>query len=153
MDDKLIEDYNELVSNVDNVIYLGDVAFCNNSKSIEYINRLNGMHKRLVVGNHDFDNKKIKTMGLEQYGNDPINLLCVYEREHFVIIFTHFPVTNFPEVDDFGRHVFIVHGHTHGNEDESVRHINVSVERTEYKPININSVIDIINSRILEIEG
>lgn len=151
MNEKLIENHNEVVKHNDRVIYLGDIAFCSNQKASEFVERLNGIHKCLIVGNHDLQKKKLKKMGFEQYG--AIGLIGLIEYDDSILILTHFPLGNLPKVDEFDRHVFNVHGHTHNREEESIHHINVSVEHTEYTPINISKIQQIVKSRLLEIEG
>lgn len=152
MNEALIERHNSVVTPIDNVIFLGDIAFCNDTKATKYVSRMNGVHKRLIVGNHDFQKKKVKQMGFQDYSN-AIHLVGVIEQDDFVLVLTHFPMGNLPERDDLGRIIFNVHGHTHNQEEESIRHINVSVEHHDYTPINIKDIIRIAYSRSLEIMG
>lgn len=151
MNDELIRLHNKKVHPLDHVIYVGDIAFCSDVMGTEFVDRLNGEVKHLVIGNHDLKNKKAKQMGFEKIPNS-ISLLMVIEYEEFIIIVSHFPLGNLPSMDN-GRYVFNVHGHTHEREEESIHHISVCVERTNYMPVSLGRIEKIIESRITELEG
>jgi calcineurin-like phosphoesterase family protein len=52
MNEKLIENWNSVVTKKDNVYHLGDFSYGNKTKGLELTERLNG-HIHLIRGNHD----------------------------------------------------------------------------------------------------
>ncbi len=138
MREAMIRNHNELVTDEDYVIWVGDVAFLNDDKANEILHRLNG-YKILIVGNHDMHKKKLKRLHV-----DEVHLVYNIEVAGAEMVFTHFPITNLP------KPIVNIHGHTHDTEDQSVQHMNVSVERIDYKPVNFDNIIDEAQSRTLK---
>ena len=52
MDEKIVQNWNNIVSKEDRVFVLGDVSFYDKEKTINIVSGLNG-HKNLILGNHD----------------------------------------------------------------------------------------------------
>lgn len=52
---------------------------------------------------------------------------------------SYFRGDRFTSVDHMND-VMNVHGHIHQNNSPSHRHINISVEKTDYKPVNIDEL-------------
>src|SRR5574344_2194046 len=52
MDEALIHNWNNRVSNNDTVYIVGDLCYRSAKDSCEYLSRLNG-NKKLIIGNHD----------------------------------------------------------------------------------------------------
>ena len=116
MNKVMIEKWNSKVSQEDIVIHLGDFSFGHNEKIKEIREQLNGTII-LIKGNHDWrideDCGFIIVTGALQIGN---------------LILSHFPL----EVPDGFTNI---HGHIHHK--ESFKGINVSVEKTNYEPIEL----------------
>lgn len=120
MNEFMIKQWNEIISPNDIVIHLGDFAFRNKANLIRP--KLNGIII-LVKGNHD---------------------LSISDKDGFIIvdgdliinnlILSHRPLETIPK--GFKN----IHGHIH--DKESYFGINVSVERTEYKPIKLSQFLD-----------
>lgn len=135
MDEMLIQNFNNLVGTNDVSIWVGDVSFKNLDESKVLVRRLNG-YKILVLGNHDFNKKKVKYMGFDEV-HVVYNLTVGDTR----VAFTHYPMDNLPEG------WINVHGHLHKNghhadEVPTTTHINVNCEFTDYKPINLQTLVD-----------
>ncbi len=138
MREVMIRNHNDVVTMDDFVIWVGDIAFLNDEKANEILHRLNG-YKILIVGNHDMQKKKLKKLHV-----DEVHLIYDIEIGGVTMVFTHFPITNLPKP-------FVnVHGHTHDKEDQSVQHINVSVERIGYKPVPLINLTVAAQQRVLE---
>ncbi|MGQ7794486.1 hypothetical protein ACUN0C_18940 [Faunimonas sp. B44] len=133
MSDIMVERWNAVVRPNDIVYHLGDVYF--GAANALYPTVLNG-RKRLILGNHDD-------------GKDPalhraFQKIMVWRMwPEFGLLFTHVPV----HADGLKHHDLInVHGHIHerlilgedGLPDE--RYANVSVEQTNYMPVNIETL-------------
>lgn len=135
MDETLIQNFNRLVKPDDISIWVGDVSFKNIDESKALINRLNG-YKILVLGNHDFNKKKVKYMGF-----DEVHVVYNLTIGDTAVAFTHYPMDNLP------AGWINVHGHLHKNghhadEVPSTTHINVNCEFQDYKPINLGTLIE-----------
>lgn len=124
-DEIMVERWNRVVGEKDNVIHLGDVSWTR--KGLGILSRLNG-RKTLVLGNHE--NQLIKHLG-----------------EYFAKIYAYSKIDNFAlshvpmHVDSVDRFDGNIHGHLHagyvtdhyGALDDS--YLCVCVEHTDYTPI------------------
>lgn len=134
MDETMIDLWNREVKPDDLVYHLGDFAM-NLTAAKTVRKRLNGSI-RLIAGNHD-DLPKYAHAGLFQKITESRNLETV-SRDLKGVYATHRPVM-------LGETVQInVHGHIHHRPADSPRHINLSVENIEYRPIHIESLIQMV---------
>lgn len=141
MDETMIDRWNMVVKPSDHVYHLGDVAM-KVSEMDRVMPRLKG-HKRLVRGNHDiFPTEKY----LKYF--DEIHGVRVFEG----LLLSHIPIAPW----SFGRWTKAnVHGHVHLSEpliydvptsrgetgfSKMARYINLSVERTDYSPVSLETV-------------
>lgn len=137
MDAELIRRHNDLVKPEDHWYCLGDVAMRRPKYVKRQLEALNG-HKRLIRGNHDI----YKTREYLEFFEE-ICGVRVIDR----ILFSHFPV----HPSSLGPYVANVHGHIHEKDspppvmvtwgkDQNVKwvpYINISVEKTDYKPVSL----------------
>jgi calcineurin-like phosphoesterase family protein len=160
MTEALITFHNELVKPQDRVYNLGDVTMHRGKKWVEWLNiiqKFNG-HLILFPGNHDhFEAQEYLNAGFED--------IRATWRDDLNIVYSHFPI----HPESMGSAVANVHGHTHDAPDEApvierkgdkvpafsrgagdaetvikkvIRpYINVSVERTNYRPIHIDELL------------
>jgi len=133
MTECMIGNYQKLVKPNDICIWVGDVGFMNDLEINNILSQLNG-YKILVIGNHDFHHQKLRNLNFHE-----VYLLyhLRVEDDDLDLVFTHYPMNNLPPG------VINIHGHLHDKETGSNQHINVSVERTNYKPINLKTLIPI----------
>lgn len=132
MNETIIERHNNLVRPNDKYYCLGDVIFgFNQHKAESILSRLNGK-KRLILGNHD------NYFPIEFYAKFFDKITSEW-RPTGEVIFTH-------------RAIFIdstepklkknVHGHVHRTrKEQSPKHVNISVEMTDYAPIHWEDVM------------
>ena len=127
MNQDMIRRWNEVIE-PDTVIYHhGDVTFSNKEKAKSVIEKLNG-YKILILGNHDRRSKGwFKDVGFEEVHKAPILL-----NKHFL---THAPM------DPALPYEYNIHGHVHDRDTglNPLRYINVSVEKTNYYPVWIDT--------------
>ena len=123
----LIKNWNSVVSDNDIVYHLGDVTW---KRCDEILSVLKGK-KELILGNHD----DIEKHNLQQH----FRKIHASKKLSGNILLTHYPV-----VCDFGNQ-YNVHGHIHDKNLDSKQHINVSVEQTEYTPIQLESLLERIH--------
>lgn len=131
-DQAIIDTHNAVVKEDDLVYFLGDVIWKTNSRARDIINSLKG-RKRLCVGNHD-DVNFLFPFFEKVY-------LWKYFPEHNLVA-SHVPIDH---ADLRGKRN--VHGHLH---EKAVKlntgcsdfnYYNVSMERTRYQPILLNTVL------------
>ena len=131
MDEYIIKQWNNTVTNDDIVYHLGDFCFkYDRPKTAELIARLNG-HKILVKGNHDkrHTSTKWKELGFEEAYGEPIVLNDIF-------ILSHWPT--------YDKNLFNIHGHKHNTlREDYLEAISmcVSVELINYTPISIDKAI------------
>lgn len=128
MTEKLIKNWNKVVSNNDIIYVVGDFALCNKNKTIEIGKQLNG-RKRLILGNHDTASlNTYKEAGFEMIYDKPIIL------DDFYII-SHHPMEFIPKNGVFAN----IFAHVHDDirfESVTSRSFCVSAERIGYTPID-----------------
>lgn len=108
MDEKIIQNWNNVVKPEDTVYILGDLCFRNSKDPYYYLSRLNG-HKHLIVGNHDdhtISNKKAAALF------DSISDLKTIQDGNDKIVLFHYPIT---EWNGFFRGALHFYGHIHNN--------------------------------------
>jgi len=122
MNEEIISKWNYKVGKEDLVIHLGDFALGNEKEVNDIKNRLNGTII-LLKGNHD--HKEIRKAGF---------IIIKGNLEIENLIFSHSPLTK----KDIPEGFINIHGHIH--EKESISGINVSVEKTNYEPLELEEL-------------
>lgn len=154
----MIDRWNEEVPANATVLHCGDLSYRGNAYFRSIIApKLNGSRKVLTPGNHDKSSATLyRVAGFErirpfyiEYGEarTVLNLVdgkLVPEPVPYRIEFSHYPSKEIVQ-DGTVR----IHGHIHNNgytRDAFVpflkNHINVSVEQTHYKPVNLKLLLD-----------
>jgi len=135
MDKTMMENWNKTVRKDDVVFHLGDFSFYDFDKTKEILEKLHG-YKILIKGNHD---TKGNNFYIEAGFAEVSNYSIVYQENY---ILTHKPPTFFNETMPF----FWIHGHSHNTPlypAISKHTANVSVEKWDYKPVELNHLIDL----------
>ena len=153
MDTKLIENWNNIVTNEDTVYVLGDFSWYRGEKTNEILKQLNGM-KILIKGNHDknfLDDKKFdRSLFVE---------ICDYKviKEngvHYVLF--HYPIAEF---DGKGKGYIHLYGHIHSMnlllEGRLEHSYNVGVDRNDYKPMRLDyyNELEFLKSKDFKLES
>ena len=125
-DEHLIEQWNKTVSPNDKVYHLGDIGFKNFTNLSLILNRLNGT-KVLIRSNHD----NFKLSQYQQYFKD-VRASHILDK----FISTHIPIHS----ESVGRWKANIHGHLHDNSLKDSRYFNVSVEKTNYAPLDFEFI-------------
>lgn len=132
--------HNQTVGKDDVVYVLGDVTFLNMESSKEFIKSLNGF-KFLIKGNHDRkSNEYYRKLGFIEVYDNPI----IFGKN---TILSHEPI-----MDELYNKspLFNIYGHIHD------KALNIpgdhkfccSVEKTDYKPVSLNEIIQFASSEI-----
>lgn len=145
MDEALLANWNETVGVGDLVYHLGDVYFGDGWKSFD---RVHGTVE-LIMGNHDHVrdkpmNRINKIHWWKKFivPNPNHNFICTHAPLHASGLHNHHePSSPFNNV----------HGHIHNNDSPPGQYINISVEKTGYKPIHIDELRTMIQQNINDI--
>lgn len=133
----LIRNWNQVVTKDDIVLHLGDLTFGNKEMTKKVIDQLPGRIFNLK-GNHDRKGVKwFDDVGVTLIKN-PFIVDCPEDGIKFY--FSHRPQCDVPP------YTVSIAGHVHEKGDfiyESKKrvHINVSVEKTDYRPIRLSSLM------------
>ena len=131
MDEKLIENWNQTVSEEDTVYVLGDFSdYADAKKEAEILGRLNGT-KILVMGNHDTHRtpQEWREIGFAECYPMPVIYKSFFMLSHEPLyINSNMPYANF-------------YGHVHANpsyKNASKQSVCVSAERIDYTPVEFS---------------
>jgi len=129
MNEKLIQYWNETISDDDIVFHLGDFAFCGPTKVREIKEQLNGKIV-LIKGNHDYDST------LKLFDNVFDQLLLNLNGD--LVYLNHYPFLTFA-----GPTHYQLHGHIHLCKGKNIDKYNlnsnqydVGVDLNNYSPIS-----------------
>jgi len=132
MNRTLIENHNSVVQDTDKVYFLGDVAM--NEKALHQTVPYMKGKKRLILGNHDNLKMKIYARYFERIsGSQDLKI------PNSKILLTHYP--SILDNHTIGRYSLNVHGHIHNHKLNSLSHVCVCVEHTNYFPVSFDSII------------
>jgi len=153
MNEYMIEMWNSVVGEDDEVYHLGDMSYKINPRLFgEILERLNGKIY-LINGNHDkiklIDRFKDRFEWVKDYYRFPYE----YKNEIYDMILFHYPIYSWNRMWKGSIHV---HGHTHNNSIDfdmknPGRSVNVGVELLNYKPISIEELIENVGKKIVKI--
>ena len=134
MNQQIIQNWNSVVSDKDQVFLLGDVAFCSKSRAKELVSQLNGT-KILIMGNHD---RQRSCKAWEEIGFDMVSPYPIIYKNYVVMM--HEP----PEYFNNDTPYFYVYGHVHSTpnyRDYTNHSACVSIERLNYTPALLEDVL------------
>lgn len=137
MNEKLIANWNSVVTNNDTVYHLGDVSFADKEKTDKILNRLNGQIM-LVKGNHDNRLVSDRFEWVKDYFE-----LKVQDKDtkkgSQLIVMSHYP---FATWNGSYRGSVSVHGHTHNNlkKDYNLLRMDIGVDACNFFPISYEQI-------------
>lgn len=131
-DEEIIRQHNNLVDNEDRVYLLGD--FCMHRRAIHFASRLNG-RLVLVKGNHDI----FKLKEYIPFFDDIRSYVVQKDKDGHKVIMSHIPIHE----ESVGRFGTNIHGHLHYNKIDDPRYVCVSLEHTDYAPIEVHQALSL----------
>ena len=144
MNEAIIKNWNNIVSNEDTIYHLGDFALGTKESIIDIVNRLNGK-KYLIRGNHDKRGvSTYESFGFIVLKNAPIKI------DEYKLMLSHIPIPDSQIPKGFVN----IHGHIHDKKlyeciekyEQSrysiEKHINISCDVTDFKPISITEILN-----------
>lgn len=136
MDIKLINNWNSIIKEKDDIYILGDFSFYKDKEvNRKILNSLNGK-KHLIKGNHDYKNVIPEECFVEITDYKELK----YEKKFFVL--SHYPILSWNKKHRNSIHLF---GHVHSTslgDYELQNCYNVSVDKNNYAPVSIDYIID-----------
>lgn len=156
MNEKLIENWNSVVTNNHTVFHLGDFAFTSNIEKIKSIvDQLNGKIY-LCLGNHDYNSNydRQSIINLFEKVSDIMSIQVIDEEfndHRMKIHMGHFPFLF------WDRGALHLHGHVHSGKLSSAgekvplhtMRYDVGVDAWDYKPVSYNQIKVILTKREL----
>lgn len=143
-DNTLIDNWNRVVKKHDSVWFLGDFAFCSQTKALEYIDRLNG-HIYFIKGNHDM--KVVKNINFRNRLNVLDNYFELKGFHKLPIVLSHYPFQSWNRSFHGSYHF---HGHCHGGLDTASLDMNrrdVGIDSSwNQRPFHIDELIMKVHS-------
>ena len=136
MNETIISNWNSVVKPSDLVYFLGDFSFCGTNRSLDILNVLNGkIH--LIKGNHD---RKMSANLRDRFEwvKDIYPLRIDHDLYKGYIELCHFPFLSWAASGRGRYHLF---GHAHGKLETDMLSLDVSVERWNYFPVNLDTVL------------
>lgn len=137
MNSVLVKNWNNTISNKDKVYFLGDLAYGKNASTDYWYNKLKGQ-MIFIKGNHDISNN----IHFYEYQ------ILEYKNISFYLCHDSKDVPS-------NWKGWIIYGHYHNNNlnefpffDRKNKRINISVDLTNYKPVNMDYIIKLIESKV-----
>lgn len=143
----MIAEWRKEVPDDATVLHLGDLAYRSNARFKHLTAKeLTGARKLLIKGNHDKQRFSFyRDSGFKLTYPFSIN----YDR--YLVSFSHYPWDDSEEGRAIQAYDLRLHGHIHNNgysRDAYVPflrgHINLSLEQTKYKPVNLKLLLDAV---------
>ena len=137
MNRHLLRNWRRRVGADDTIICLGDVAHPDAWRDDRLVPDLAECpgERLLVLGNHDRDVPALRRAGFHKTCR---TALCATDPP---LVLTHIPLLKPPD------RAVNVHGHLHGAAGPTDRHVNVSVELTDYTPVGLTYVLELARRR------
>lgn len=141
MDETIIENWNDVVTDNDDVYILGDFCFKSENPEI-YLKRLKGkLH--LIIGNHD--GVILKNRRLKEYFVEIKDILTITDKGKRIVL-CHYPLCEWP---GYFRDTLHFYGHIHNNEENMSFKImatipnayNVGVDIIGFAPQTVDQII------------
>lgn len=158
MNNKLIQNWNSVISVEDTVYHLGDFSFKGDTV-IPILLRLNGkIH--FILGNHDkslhrfFGSKNYQTIGASNRGFHRLEAETKITIEGQRIILGHYPLVSWYKK---AKGSYMLHGHVHSNlacsrkDGTSLGKIlDVGVDGNNYKPYSFDEIKKIMDKKPID---
>lgn len=148
MQNTMIRNWNEVVSDTDTVVHVGDFAMrLSDIEICGILEQLKG-YKILIRGNHDRGTARMLQVGFNLVLNE---MRFMYESIQFLV--SHYPYRNNSIEDQNHVHnrpkdrgEWLIHGHVHDKWKKKYRQLNMSVEVWDYTPASIDQIIELVQS-------
>jgi len=154
MNQRLVDNINNMVGEDDILIHLGDFSFGGFDKIEEFRSQINCKNIHLVLGNHDHHIERNKEgvqrlfSSVQHYMNldlrRPINKATT---EKFRFILMHFPIASW---DSMNQGVIHLHGHVHLPSHLRIaegKAMDVGVDGNGLEPLSLDEIVELMKDR------
>ncbi len=143
MNERIINNINEVVGPQDIIYHLGDFSFGPRMEMYEIRKRIKCKRIRLVYGNHDTDIRRSKRLqGMFEWCKDYYQLKYkdIHDDNYYYhFILFHYPIASWQKQNHGSIQL---HGHSHGNYKSPVlRQFDVGVDCHNFKPVSLNTIL------------
>jgi calcineurin-like phosphoesterase family protein len=153
MNQRLVDNINNMVGENDILIHLGDWSFGGFDKIEEFRSQINCKNIHLVLGNHDHHIERNKE-GIQRLFSSVQQYLRLEVRrpngklvEKFSFVCMHYPIASWDGMNQGVMHLFgHVHLHPHLRVMEG-RAMDVGCEGNNLEPISMDEVVKILKDR------
>lgn len=141
-DKALIERWNSVVAEDDDIYLLGDLALGDIDVGIEKLAQLNGNLHTIIIGNHDTDYKL--SLYIEELNPIYVVHSDVFMSGKWRFLLSHYPtITANPDGKGIKKHLINLSGHTH-SKDKFYNYnpfiYNVSVDAHNVFPVSVETI-------------
>jgi len=154
MNQRLVDNINNMVGEDDILIHLGDWSFGGFDKVQEFRDRIVCKNIHLVLGNHDHHIERNKE-GIQSLFSSVQNYLRLEVRrpinkattEKFIFVCMHYPIASW---HDMNQGVIHLHGHVHLPANLRIaegKAMDVGVDGNELEPISMDEILSIMKDR------
>ena len=151
MNNALVERWNSVVDNDDDVYVLGDLVLGSIS-NVDYLTKLNG-RLHIVFGNHDTEMRRTVYKELPNEVEADWAIMLKYKKYHFYL--THFPsMTGNLEKESLKQCTLNLFGHTHQTEkffNDLPYMYHVGVDTHNGYPVLLDNIINEMNIKYQEV--
>lgn len=160
MNQKMIENWNNVVGPDDVVFHLGDVGFGSVRSIVDILQQLNG-HKYLILGNHDWSTIKGDKAGAFRNCFEDCTQQMKVRVDGRVIWMNHFPFLTFENMYNGMDAAWQLFGHVHSGKHQTTgldinrlqylypNQYDVGVDNNNYTPVSYDQVKSIITEQML----
>ena len=143
MNEVVIENCNSLVREKDILFFLGDLSM---KKQIveKTLDRINCRQIHFIYGNHDKPARNIIAAHKKVVWAGDLKTIPIQTPAGKIqLALCHFPMLSW---DKKAHGSIMLHGHCHGNIPDRAKSIDVGVDACDFKPINIEQVLERLNN-------
>jgi calcineurin-like phosphoesterase family protein len=154
MNQRLVDNINNMVGEDDILIHLGDWSFGGFDKIEEFRSQINCKNIHLTFGNHDHHIERNKEgvqrlfSSVQQYLRlEVVRPLTKSMNEKFTFICMHYPIASW---HDMNQGVIHLHGHVHLPEHLRIaegKAMDVGVDGNKLEPLSLNEIVEIMKDR------
>ena len=173
MHETILKNWNNVVTNGDQVMICGDLCWKHNDESIALVSKLKG-HKILCVGNHD-SVKDLRYRNLFDEICDYKEITDNIKGKNYGVVLSHFPImfwNKMKQINNDGsprtkNYNILLYGHTHNSNEEKLYQqflkyvndnygygamaFNVGCMHWNYTPVTLEQILvenNVLNSKV-----
>lgn len=145
----IINNWNEIISENDDVYLLGDLILGDNDMGMKLLRQLNGkIH--VILGNHDTESRINLYKQLSNIVSIEYATQIKYKKAYFFLC--HYPVmtANFDDQLAWAKHLINLYGHTHQENlfyNNNPYMYNVGMDAHNCYPVSIDQIIEDIKNK------